>query len=143
MYWWQPLGALVDVLTTNHNQLSLNKVTYLVIDEGDKMMSMGFLEQLEAVSRRVRPDRQTMLFSATFPGRLREAASKWTTKAVLLRCNAIEMRDFSHEGRKAVAEEATEKAVTETGNSAYDDSRGQADIEGFAKWEPSGLRLYR
>jgi hypothetical protein len=39
----------------------------LTIDEADRMMELGFEEQLNVISQAIRPDRQTLLFSATFP----------------------------------------------------------------------------
>jgi len=66
-------GRLLDLLCSN--KISLSAVTYLVVDEADRMLSMGFEEQLNAISSQIRPDRQAMLFSATFPGRLRDAAN--------------------------------------------------------------------
>jgi ATP-dependent RNA helicase DDX46/PRP5 len=47
--------------------LSLQRVTYVVMDEADRMYDMGFAPQISAVLAAVRPDRQTVLFSATFP----------------------------------------------------------------------------
>lgn len=70
-------GRLLDLKTSG--EISLDCVTYLVIDEADRMLALGFEEQLNAVSQFVRPDRQTLLFSATFPGKLREVSTKWLT----------------------------------------------------------------
>jgi ATP-dependent RNA helicase DDX46/PRP5 len=47
--------------------LSLQRVTYVVMDEADRMYDMGFAPQISAILAAVRPDRQTVLFSATFP----------------------------------------------------------------------------
>lgn len=47
--------------------LSLSRVTYVVMDEADRMFDMGFAPQITAILAAVRPDRQTVLFSATFP----------------------------------------------------------------------------
>jgi len=56
-------GRLMDFLeqkTTN-----LRRVTYLVLDEADRMLDMGFEPQMRKVLSQVRPDRQTLLWSAT------------------------------------------------------------------------------
>lgn len=85
-------GRLVDLITSS--QISLDKVTYLVIDEADRMLLLGFEAQLDAISAHIRPDRQTLLFSATFPGRLRAAAIKWLGEeenTVTIRVNTIEV----------------------------------------------------
>jgi ATP-dependent RNA helicase DeaD len=47
--------------------LALGRVQYLVIDEADEMLNMGFIEQVEAIVRKLPRDRVTMLFSATLP----------------------------------------------------------------------------
>lgn len=82
-------GRLIDFIISK--KLSLFKVTYLVIDEADKMVSMGFLDQINMISSQIRPDRQSMMFSATFPGKLREGAEMWIHDAVTIRCNTVEM----------------------------------------------------
>jgi len=58
-------GRLMDFLereTTN-----LRRVTYLVLDEADRMLDMGFEPQIRKILSQVRPDRQTLLWSATWP----------------------------------------------------------------------------
>lgn len=58
-------GRLMDFLeqeTTN-----LRRVTYLVLDEADRMLDMGFEPQMRKILSQVRPDRQTLLWSATWP----------------------------------------------------------------------------
>lgn len=47
--------------------LVLNQIQYLVIDEADKMLNMGFIEQVEAIIMELSKERVTMLFSATMP----------------------------------------------------------------------------
>jgi superfamily II DNA/RNA helicase len=82
-------GRLLDLMSAN--QISLIRVTYLVIDEADRMLTLGFMEQLNAISAQIRPDRQSLLFTATFPGKLREAADNWCTDSVIIRCNTMEL----------------------------------------------------
>jgi ATP-dependent RNA helicase DDX5/DBP2 len=58
-------GRLMDFLesgTTN-----LRRVTYLVLDEADRMLDMGFEPQIRKIVSQIRPDRQTLLWSATWP----------------------------------------------------------------------------
>jgi len=58
-------GRLIDFLefgTTN-----LHRVTYLVLDEADRMLDMGFEPQVRKISSQIRPDRQSLFFSATWP----------------------------------------------------------------------------
>jgi superfamily II DNA or RNA helicase len=73
-------GRLLDLLSSS--DLVLDRVTYLVIDEADRMLALGFEEQLNAINECIRPDRQTILFTATFPGKLRESSTKWMGEVV-------------------------------------------------------------
>ncbi|MBW8827615.1 MAG: DEAD/DEAH box helicase [Acidobacteria bacterium] len=59
-------GRLIDLL--DRGEVSLEKVSVVVLDEADRMADMGFLPQVEWVLRRLPADRQTMLFSATLDG---------------------------------------------------------------------------
>ncbi len=45
--------------------LNLSKINYLVLDEADRMLDMGFIEQVEAIMKELPKERMTMLFSAT------------------------------------------------------------------------------
>jgi ATP-dependent RNA helicase RhlE len=58
-------GRLLDLL--EQKLLRITKVEILVLDEADRMLDMGFEEELEAVLHRLQPKRQNMLFSATMP----------------------------------------------------------------------------
>jgi len=61
-------GRAVDLLCLNNGRVTnLRRVTYLVLDEADRMFDMGFEPQVIKLVRNIRPDRQTVLFSATFP----------------------------------------------------------------------------
>mmetsp|Transcript_27123 Transcript_27123/g.65826 ORF Transcript_27123/g.65826 Transcript_27123/m.65826 type:complete len:1045 (+) Transcript_27123:460-3594(+) len=70
-------GRLIDILTMQSGKiLSLQRVTYVVMDEADRMYDMGFAPQISAIVAAVRPDRQTVLFSATFPKAVETLARK-------------------------------------------------------------------
>lgn len=61
-------GRLIDILTMQSGKiLSLQRVSFVCMDESDRMFDMGFAPQISAILSAVRPDRQTVLFSATFP----------------------------------------------------------------------------
>ena len=58
-------GRLIDLL--DMGVTSLRRVTYLVLDEADRMLDMGFEPQIRKIVEQIRPDRQTLMFSATWP----------------------------------------------------------------------------
>ena len=58
-------GRLIDFIVSK--KINLSRVTYLVLDEADKMLDMGLGPQIRAIISQIRPDRQTLLFSATWP----------------------------------------------------------------------------
>eukprot|EP00978_Attheya_sp_CCMP212_P008795 scaffold20686_cov42-Attheya_sp.AAC.1 len=70
-------GRMIDILTMQSGKiLSLQRVSYVVMDESDRMFDMGFAPQISAILSAVRPDRQTVLFSATFPKTIENLARK-------------------------------------------------------------------
>lgn len=101
-------GRLLDILHDEDCPLDLNQVSYQVIDEADRMLAMGFLEQLQDVSTYMHPARQILLFSATFPGKLREVCSLWIPQHVMIRVNTIDMND----GNAAKTEATTDNTTT-------------------------------
>jgi len=74
-------GRLIDLLAANSGRVTnLRRVTYVVLDEADRMFDMGFEPQITKVLNNIRPDRQTVLFSATFPKNMEALARKALTK---------------------------------------------------------------
>lgn len=58
-------GRLLDLISSN--AIKLDKVKTLVLDEADRMLSLGFTEELGAILKLLPTKKQTLLFSATFP----------------------------------------------------------------------------
>ncbi|CAM9501907.1 unnamed protein product, partial [Sphacelaria rigidula] len=58
-------GRLIDMLESGVT--NLRRVTYLVLDEADRMLDMGFEPQIRKIVSQIRPDRQTLMWSATWP----------------------------------------------------------------------------
>lgn len=67
-------GRFIDLLSLR--KLTLRRVTFLVIDEADRMFDMGFQPQINMIIDNIRPDSQKVLFSATFPLKLEKLARK-------------------------------------------------------------------
>ena len=65
-------GRLIDMLETL--KTNLRRVTYLVLDEADRMLDMGFEPQLRTIVEQIRPDRQTLMWSATWPREVQQLA---------------------------------------------------------------------
>lgn len=68
-------GRLLEFLSTG--SLKLNRVSYFVMDEADRMLDMGFEPQIRKIIGQIRPDRQTLMFSATWPKEIRRLASEF------------------------------------------------------------------
>ncbi len=66
-------GRLIDFIYTR--KIDLSHVETLIIDEGDKLLSMGFYDDLEFIIQCLIHDHQTLLFSATLPPEIRKLAS--------------------------------------------------------------------
>lgn len=65
-------GRLIDHV--KKKATNLQRVSYLVFDEADRMFDMGFEYQVRSIANHVRPDRQTLLFSATFRKKIEKLA---------------------------------------------------------------------
>lgn len=68
-------GRLNDHL--QRGSVKLNATRYLVLDETDRMLDMGFAEQLETIVQHLPTSRQTMMFSATMPGNMMKLAANY------------------------------------------------------------------
>merc|ERR1719428_1462425 len=55
-------------------QTNCKRVTYLVLDEADRMLDMGFEPQMRKIVSQTRPDRQTLMWSATWPSEVQNLA---------------------------------------------------------------------
>lgn len=76
-------GRMIDLLAANSGRVTnLRRVTYVVLDEADRMFDMGFEPQVMKIISNIRPNRQTVLFSATFPRNMEALARKTLTKPV-------------------------------------------------------------
>ena len=72
-------GRLLDHMTRGNVQF--NELQILVLDEADRMLDMGFWPDIQRIVRKLTRDRQTLLFSATFPNEIMRIASELTRDA--------------------------------------------------------------
>ncbi|XP_009367550.2 DEAD-box ATP-dependent RNA helicase 20 isoform X1 [Pyrus x bretschneideri] len=68
-------GRLIDMMESHHT--NLRRVTYLVLDEADRMLDMGFDPQIRKIVSQIRPDRQTLYWSATWPKEVEQLARQF------------------------------------------------------------------
>lgn len=73
-------GRLLDVLS-DRKGLNLNRVSFVVLDEADKMLQMGFEADVRKILSNIRKDRQTLMLSATMGHRVEKVASEWLSSS--------------------------------------------------------------
>ena len=82
-------GRLIDFLEAR--RLNLMRTTYLVLDEADRMLDMGFEPQVRSICSQIRPDRQTLMFSATWPKEIQALASQFQRDFIRLHVGSTEL----------------------------------------------------
>merc|ERR1719201_1049551 len=88
MMMWTP-GRLIDFC--EGGQTNLRRVTYLVMDEADRMLDMGFEPDVRKIVGQIRPDRQTLLWSATWPKSIQRLARDFLKDAVYVQVGSEEL----------------------------------------------------
>jgi ATP-dependent RNA helicase RhlE len=78
-------GRLIDLL--DRRAVRLDETIYLVLDEADQMLDMGFIHALRQIAPLLAKDRQTMMFSATMPKLMSELAGTYLTDPVRVQAN--------------------------------------------------------
>ena len=68
-------GRVIDHL--NRKTLNLRDIEYLILDEADEMLNMGFIEDVEEIMKHTNPHKRTLLFSATIPAKIKTLAKKY------------------------------------------------------------------
>ncbi|KAK4124024.1 DEAD-domain-containing protein [Parathielavia appendiculata] len=82
-------GRLIDMLESG--KTNLRRVTYLVLDEADRMLDMGFEPQIRKIISQIRPDRQTCMWSATWPKEVRALASDFQTDFIQVNIGSMDL----------------------------------------------------
>jgi superfamily II DNA/RNA helicase len=67
MWWWAHPAA--SSITSNAARWICRKLRWVVLDEADEMLRMGFIDDVESILQKTPPTRQVALFSATMPPR--------------------------------------------------------------------------
>lgn len=83
-------GRLYDLIQAK--VINVTTVTFLVLDEADRMLDMGFEPQIMKILLDIRPDRQTVMTSATWPEGVRRLATKYLTDPIQLYVGSLDLR---------------------------------------------------
>ncbi|PKA57034.1 DEAD-box ATP-dependent RNA helicase 53 [Apostasia shenzhenica] len=75
-------GRIIDLL--KRGALNLSEVQFVVLDESDQMLAVGFAEDVEVILDKLPAQRQSMLFSATMPGWIRKVSEKYLKNPVTI-----------------------------------------------------------
>ena len=78
-------GRLMDLM--RQKVLDLSQVRFVILDEADEMLDMGFMEDVETILSEVPTERQTALFSATLPDSVRKLADRYLSNAQQININ--------------------------------------------------------
>src|SRR5262249_18837857 len=82
-------GRLIDMLESG--KTNLRRVTYLVLDEADRMLDMGFEPQIRKIISQIRPDRQTLMWSATWPKEVRNLAADFLNDFIQVNIGSMDL----------------------------------------------------
>lgn len=82
-------GRLIDFLEAG--KVNLRRCTYLVLDEADRMLDMGFEPQIRKIVEQIRPDCQTLMWSATWPKEVRSLAEDFLKDYVQINIGALQL----------------------------------------------------
>lgn len=82
-------GRILDHI--RRKSINLNEVKYVVLDEADEMLNMGFIEEVETILKEITPERRTLLFSATMPDSIMRIAKKHMKEFRLISTKSIQL----------------------------------------------------
>ena len=87
-------GRLLDLLEAGVT--NLRRVTYLVMDEADRMLDMGFEPQIRKIVSQIRPDRQTLMWSATWPKEVQALARDFLHDPIQVNVGSMDLHVTDH-----------------------------------------------
>lgn len=82
-------GRMNDFISTGG--LNMRRCTFLVLDEADRMLDMGFEPQIRTIIDQIRPDRQTMMWSATWPREVKSLAQDYLKEYIQLNVGSMDL----------------------------------------------------
>ncbi|XP_044538716.1 probable ATP-dependent RNA helicase DDX53 [Gracilinanus agilis] len=102
-------GRLSDLQMNDF--INLNSITYLVLDEADKMLDMGFEPQIMKILSDIRPDRQTVMTSATWPDIVRHLSQKYLKDPMIVYVGTLNLATVNTIKQKIIVTTEEEKRV--------------------------------
>lgn len=82
-------GRLIDFL--ERGVTNLRRCTYLVLDEADRMLDMGFEPQIRKIIEQIRPDRQVLMWSATWPKEVKQLAEEFLDNYIQINIGSLNL----------------------------------------------------
>lgn len=82
-------GRLNDLIQAK--VIDITSVTYLILDEADRMLDMGFEPQIRKILLDIRPDRQTVMTSATWPPGVRRLAQSYMNNPIQVCVGSLDL----------------------------------------------------
>ena len=82
-------GRLIDMLEAR--KTNLRRCTYLVLDEADRMLDMGFEPQIRTIIEQIRPDRQVLMWSATWPKEVQSLARDFLNDYIQVNIGSLQL----------------------------------------------------
>jgi superfamily II DNA/RNA helicase len=100
-------GRLIDHL--ERGKIDFSRLEVLVLDEADRMLDMGFVDDIQSIAKRCPETRQTLLFSATLDGVVGNLARELTKNAQRIEIAAVAKQDAKIEQRMLFADNMDHK----------------------------------
>ncbi|GIY72547.1 hypothetical protein CDAR_310691 [Caerostris darwini] len=105
-------GRLNDLVM--NEIVNVTGVTYLVLDEADRMLDLGFEPQIRKIVLDIRPDRQTIMTSATWTNEIQKMAERYMSKPIKVNVGALDLAAVHTVTQKIVfAEDEDRRAILE------------------------------
>ncbi|EFA80516.1 exocyst complex subunit 3 [Heterostelium album PN500] len=82
-------GRIIDIMKEGY--LNLKRVSFFVLDEADRMLEMGFEDQIRAIFENIRPDRQVLYWTATWPRKVQTLAHEFIVNPVKVQVGSTEL----------------------------------------------------
>jgi ATP-dependent RNA helicase DeaD len=102
-------GRLIDLM--NRKVLNLSNVSYVILDEADEMLNMGFKEDIDTILSFTQKDKNTWLFSATMPKDIRSIVNKYMNDPIEVSVKSSEKVNTNIEHRYAIVNGRDKRAA--------------------------------